>query len=444
MLSAYLSIFSLLCIASGCMINENESQFTPLPEKNTYTNPDPLSTDIYSPDFPFITPSPTAFITIPPQLTPHTPPQITAEHPLGRNMVAIMEWGNAKVFLMDLDTGYVRSLELPLGYRPFSVIAWTQNGCQMILKASGQAHLPGPILLVDLQGNIVQELLSFEQDILVANISFSPSQQWVAYLLSGGEYHGYIAPFHDYGSIEVIAVGGQVSPYRITQGIGVWDFAWAPDSTRLAFGDFDHQGIPQLYLYQLEGNERLQLTRFAEAQVNIHSIAWSPDGQRIAFAYEPVETEPPYGTHNTDLIIISLETGIVSSVLDDQLFLVDQLWWQDATTLVVMGYPGGYSPPLLDTQSERLFWVDVGTGQITDTLVSKNAPGGYIGGVRQMDSSSRLGYFTAGKFYTYDITLHSYQTWDNADVFTAISPNFIMRDWLPAPSSFQGEAACQP
>ena len=347
---------------------------------------------------------------------------------------------------MDLDTGYVRSFgELPLGYRPFSVLAWTQNGCQMILKASDQAHLPGPILLVDLQGNIVQELLSFEQDVLVANISFSPSQQWVAYLLSGGEYHGYIAPFHDYGSIEVIAVGGQISPYRITQGIGGWDFAWAPDSTRLAFGDFDHQGIPQLYLYHLEGNERLRLTRFAETQVNIHSIAWSPDGQRIAFAYEPVETEPPYGTHNTDVIIISLGTGIVSSVLDDQLFLVDQLWWQDDATLVVLGYPG-VQPPLLDTQSERLFFGWMLAQVRSLTLWSLRMPVGdtFEGENRQIDSSPRIGYFTAGKFYTYDITSRSYQTWDNADVFTVISPNFIMRDWLPAPSSFQGEAACQP
>jgi hypothetical protein len=56
--------------------------------------------------------------------------------------------------------------------------------------------------------------------------------------------------------------------------------------------------------------------------------------------------------------------------------------------------------------------------------------------------SHTIGYVTDHSFYSYDYFNHSFTWWNNITI--GVNGKVIVEDWIPAPDSFQGEAACQP
>ena len=433
----FASLF-LLSIISGCITND--MQLTPQPGNNASTSTVVLPAAINTPSLTLTPPSPTAFIPITPQSTPHTPTQIATEHPLGRNMVAIKEWDSTNIHLVDLDTGYMRKLLLPTEYHPIRVLAWSNNGCELALVTTGQNGVNNTILQVDLQGNITQYLLSSESiSHNIRNFVLSPSQEWIAYRFSEGEYVGGFDPIYEFENIEVISVGGAVGPYRLTQGNGGREVAWAPDSMRLAYGDFDENGIPQLYISNLDGTQRVQRTHFDDPLVEIRHIQWSPQGDRIAFAYTRLGNISSTEPRKTDVMVVSAETGEFPKAVD-RIYLVYSLWWQGNDTIVVWGYEREYGA--YNMQNEHLFWVDADTCQLVAVLEGDTTPEGYMINPQPFGISPTIGYVTDHSFYSYDYFNHSFTRWDN--ILIGVNGRVVVEDWNPAPGSFQGEAACQP
>jgi Tol biopolymer transport system component len=63
-------------------------------------------------------------------------------------------------------------------------------------------------------------------------------------------------------------------------------FGWMADGRGMAALD-DRSGIPNLWMYPLDGSPGKQITHFRQSE--IHGFAWSPDGKRIALSRGPIE-----------------------------------------------------------------------------------------------------------------------------------------------------------
>ena len=434
------AMFFLLVITEGCARNdETPSSLRPITETNTTIAILPRETNA-----PSSTPRatlPTEIFTETPLPPTNTPPPTNSNQLLGRNSIVIMELGWDRYYLLDLDTGYMRMLGHQEEFSPVRVLSWTGNGCDMVVLTGYSKWSNQEILRVDLQGNILQNLLSFEPSKIIGFISLSPSEEWIAYRLSEGEALGGYDVIFEYENIEVISANGELGPYRLTHGNGGREVAWAPDSTRLAYGDFDENGVPQLYVSNLDGSGRVQLTQFVDPLVDILNIRWSPDGERIAFAYDRLGNISPMEPRKTDVMVIPSDNNELPTIAD-QVYQTYSLWWQGNDTLVVWGYKDTHGST--SAANELLFWVNSGTGQVTEFLEADTTPGGYMEITHPFGSSSRIGFFTAGRFYSYDPISGEFQTWDNVNLRNYVRGSFIIRDWISAPSSFQGEAACQP
>ena len=144
----------------------------------------------------------------------------------------------------------------------------------------------------------------------------------------------------------------------------------------------------------------------------------------------------------TDVIVLSSTNYNASPIVLEKIYLADLLWWQGDDTLVVHGYEE--TVDFLSAPDDFLFWVNVKFGLITDILKSGNSPGGYMEIPHILGSPSTIGFFTAGRFYSYDTMIHGFENiWSKVNIWD-ISENFILYNWISAPKTFEGEAACKP
>lgn len=61
---------------------------------------------------------------------------------------------------------------------------------------------------------------------------------------------------------------------------GDFDPAWSPDGAQIAFTSLRDNGIPHIYLYQLEDQSTLRLSHIVNYE---RQPAWSPDGKKLAY-----------------------------------------------------------------------------------------------------------------------------------------------------------------
>jgi len=128
-------------------------------------------------------------------------------------------------------------------------------------------------------GRIVRRLTSTSTDPHFSSVQFiqstgawdSTSQQIAVATVTGG--HAALAIFD-------AQRGGVAREIKIPDVDEIMHPTWAPDGHAIAFTGM-HQGITDLFIYDLQGNRLRQLTKDAFADLE---PAWSPDGRRIAFS----------------------------------------------------------------------------------------------------------------------------------------------------------------
>ena len=128
-------------------------------------------------------------------------------------------------------------------------------------------------------GRIVRRLTSTATDPHFSSVQFiqstgawdSTSQQIAVATVTGGK--AALAIFD-------AQRGGVAREIKVPDVDEIMHPTWAPDGHAIAFTGM-HQGITDLFVYDLQGNRLRQLTKDAFADLE---PAWSPDGRRIAFS----------------------------------------------------------------------------------------------------------------------------------------------------------------
>jgi Tol biopolymer transport system component len=92
-------------------------------------------------------------------------------------------------------------------------------------------------------------------------------------------------------------------------------FAWAPDSSLVAFDSSIRGNRPEIYLFDVEDGVTTSVTN---NDVTDGNPVWSPDGSQIAFVAARV------GSY--DLVILELETGRTTPLLTDEPWISNLDW----------------------------------------------------------------------------------------------------------------------
>jgi len=156
-------------------------------------------------------------------------------------------------------------------------------------------------------GRVVRRLTSQATDPHFSSVQFiqstgawdSASQQIAVATVTSG--HAALAVFD-------AQRGGVTREIAVPDVDEIMHPAWAPDGHAIAFAAM-HQGITDLFVYDLQGNRLRQITKDAFADLQ---PAWSPDGRRLAFVTDRFSsdlTTLSFGPY--EIGIVDAESGVV-------------------------------------------------------------------------------------------------------------------------------------
>ena len=328
-----------------------------------------------------------------------------------------------EVYLQDVATGERRRLDPKISFGEYDqFLGWTRQGCGFYYRANNYN-----IVELDLHGDVIRTVFSAEKLKLYRGegevsefVLLSPSEEWVAFMAGQGERTSLPDRYeYHYASenVFVMASDGSAGPFQISQNGGAWAYFWSPDSTKLAYLDYDRDGNFQVYVANYDGSERSQLTHFTTDTSIGDYFLWSPDGKHIEIdSYLDVSSEYNLflAAIQSEQVIFLKKVGAPSySSWDDGVFLLwkdDQIEWLDPSTGEIIRQRSGVP------NFEKMRW-----------------PG-------RFDSGKKMGYFSAtdDKFYIYDIEANSLNSWP------AVTKLTFLAGWQIAPDAFPGEAACSP
>jgi Tol biopolymer transport system component len=143
---------------------------------------------------------------------------------------------------------------------------------------------------------------------------------------------------------------------------------WSPDGQSVAFTGV-HQGITDLFVYELQNNRLRQLTKDAFADLQ---AAWSPDGRSIAFVTDRFSsdlTTLAFGEYA--LAVIELESGSVQQIPTTASGKhINPQWSPDSKALYFISDHGGisniYRASVDGTETTRVTAVTTGVSGITN------------------------------------------------------------------------------
>ncbi len=137
-------------------------------------------------------------------------------------------------------------------------------------------------------------------------------------------------------------ISHSILPYNRTQAN---DFSWSPDSTKVAYMK---EGSRNIWLFNSDGSNEVQLTENNDAKLGLSCPTWSPDGKRIAFTTKTnnAEGKPTYG-----LRVIDVETKKAEIVYEEDVFLRLIGWSQNGNEVILVSVK---SSPFEDLHKEVL------------------------------------------------------------------------------------------
>src|SRR4030043_1328484 len=246
------------------------------------------------------------------------------------------------ILIRDFNVNYMEDILTGIGHnllaegQSIDILKWEGNGCTLIVRTESG------IVEMDLQGKILRTIFPFERLPLIndgvilippsygrrAIDILSPDGYWISYKVGSGnvEQRGDdLEPIrYDYEDLETISIDGTKGPYRLSQRGGAWRAAWSPDSTQIAYSDYDDQGNHQLFVISKDGSNRRQLTSFID-MVEIRKIMWSPNGEKIAAVV---------GLFDDMSADYSVVINIDAEISSEEYNNVIAEWWRDDDSII--------------------------------------------------------------------------------------------------------------
>lgn len=183
------------------------------------------------------------------------------EYPSGHLWAATVDGGGER----RLTSTPVRALHGTLEFR------WSPDGTRVLYRADNLRYMGEEgIWMVNADGSNPQRLLPDGASLP----RWSPGGNRIAFLMQTvlGEQDSYV----EVSPVSLWAVDADGSNPRRLVEAGVYNFAWSPDGTQIAY--FTEGNSGGLWVVNADGSNPRQLTRFGGGL-----LAWSPDGTRVAY-----------------------------------------------------------------------------------------------------------------------------------------------------------------
>jgi hypothetical protein len=261
--------------------------------------------------------------------TPNSPSVVIPQSsttPFGKQFILVYKPGG-EFILQDIHTGETRRLPDQFRISEEGFLGWTNRGCGLYVRMENY-----DIVEIDLEGEILRKVYESEKIITLYGDTASlwakpsPDETHLAFISRAGariEYANYGYHF-DREELMLVKADFSITPYSLSSGGGAWIYAWSPDSSKIAFTDFDASGNAQVYIADLLSRDKYPLTNF-DAQRRIPSeLLWAQDGESIALLF-PRE-EPGW-----DVVVKNIEGDEILSVDG-----IRQFWWDGDGTFGVI------------------------------------------------------------------------------------------------------------
>jgi hypothetical protein len=142
---------------------------------------------------------------------------------------------------------------------------------------------------INYQGKIIDHWkINIDRDEEINTYSYliSPNTEWITYIEVSGEW-GMSYETAEVQNLYLLKNDDSQKqiPTRLSNNGGATpeSTSWSPDGKYLAFTDLDNNGIRQIFIFDLIGNKKIQISSFTE-NLTIYQIHWSPDSSWLVFS----------------------------------------------------------------------------------------------------------------------------------------------------------------
>ena len=248
----------------------------------------------------------------------------------------------------------------------------------------------------------------------------SPDGQYIAYVVFSG-FLGY--DWAEFQNIEVVRLDDVEHVFQLSSRGGTWKQGgeWSPDSSKIAFTDYDQNGFLQVFVTSLPGLETQQISSLANRKLKPANLQWSPEGSKVVVVFQnqqPIEEiSDPYAE-----VWIFYPAGDKPQKLplpSTNMFIGDQLYWsEDGRMLLMITASRDVNHQLVSS----LYWFDTEKNQLVVSVKE--------GEISSMITSD---WFGIANFFplTSDLSEIALVRGNNQDVF-----RFNAKTWEIEPTPF--------
>lgn len=268
-----------------------------------------------------------------------------------------------RIVIINLQGEVVNEIELDkYNISPFR-LDWNEIRCQLIAWVTTGEEIK--LIGMDLNDNVMDVIHTIEREKNETAPELSPGANYVSVVIWSGEMFRDSAEYQD---IAVYPVN-EPNPILLSKHGGVWKYGgeWSPAGERIAYTDYDDNGILQLYVSSNENlSHQTQLTHFEDTDLKPGPVSWSPDNDKIALVTYHEDGD-------LDFWILDLNGHKpVQIALPDSIYgIYDRIYWSSGVDTVVI------EAESLDERA-GLYWINIDQAKISHVLdeykaVSKNS-----------------------------------------------------------------------
>jgi hypothetical protein len=350
------------------------------------------------------------------------------------SLLALVDREANSIYLQDIATGTLKELHYSDETRLFDINKWSHDGCSLFLTIF-TSPTEWRIVRSDLQGHLIATVFdseNYQREGHITALRVSPDERYFSFQANQGDYLGGYDPIYEFMDLEIVELEDGSLPVRVSTNGGVWNSEWSPDGAHIAYTDYDESGIMQLFIADVQGQQRRQITNNADPSKEFATIGWSNDSARIAYSLQTIELTG--NVKDVEIVLHSYPNNNPQVVVRDQFLNVPSIWWTPEGNVAAYGIV----PP--DTAHDAIMWIEARSGEILDVLYGGNAPHGHMLMPRPVDTADTIGFFTetheSQDIFVYDRLSDEFQ-----HVFT-FDPRINVDNWKIAPIGFQSIAAC--